>query len=139
MYLFAKEEILTEQINLEEFSFSGLTVVFRDELSVIKGYAHVYYDSDTKILSIHEIEMIEKGKGLGKKAIESILKLYKDVKVIEGISREDAVSFWNKFDAISFFDTCRDCDLCGTEDCPLVRKNEVCDEYNENHFEITIK
>lgn len=137
MVLFAKEEVIEQQVKLEEFSFLGSVIVFRDSNSEIKGYADVDYNKNNNILSIHEIEMIEKGKGFGEKAIKSLLELYKDVKMIKGISLEEVISFWSKFD-VEFFETCRDCDLHETEDCPLFFRGEVCDEYNENNFEITI-
>lgn len=139
MNLFAKEEMIEHQVKLEEFYFLGPIIVFRDSISEIKGYADVDYDKDNNILSVHEIEMIEKGKGFGEKAITSLLELYKNVKIIRGISLEDSISFWSKFDNVEFFETCRDCDLHETEDCPLFFKGEVCDEYSENNFKMTVK
>lgn len=125
---------------MDFFTFAGECGVFRTEGGKIIGMidGSQLKEKDKKHLRIEHFEVVETGKGYGTLCFELFLEQYPSVQTITGISLEESTFFWYKQGAM-FYETCDYCDLNGEEDCPLVRRGEVCDEYSENEFVINLK
>ena len=132
----AKYESLNALVQLEDFTFSGNVMVFYESGRIV-GYADVRYDKSIDQLFINEIEMIDKGAGYGRAAIEALKNHFTKVTSIAGESIDKSVPFWSKMGA-EFHDSCRQCPLMGCDECPLLLYDEYCDDYNEYGFVIYI-
>ena len=87
---------------------------------------------------INQFEVVteETGKGYGKTCMELLMEKYPNIHKIDGIAYEGSERFWLGLGA-DFCDTCENCPISGTVDCPLLSYEEVFDEYSENEFTIT--